>query len=604
MAKRFTKKSAAGEEVSAPPSIMARRVALAPPLPDWLKDEWMWGLLLILAVILTYAPVWWAGFVWDDGPFITDNPCIVGPLGLKEIWTTKSADLCPLTLTTIWAEHALWGLAPLPYHLVNVLLHTACAVLLWRVLLSLQMPNPGAWLGAALWALHPVQVESVAWVMEIKNMQSGLFFLLSILFFVKYLKAKNSDSEEETSGGWSYGLVLFFGALAMASKSSTVILPVVLCLCAWWMEGRWRWGTLATVIPLFFMSVAAGVLTVWVQKLSGSEDPRWIQTWPQRFATAGKIIWFYVGKLLWPHPLMAIYPQWEIDAGQWTSYLPLLAAIFVFSILWFERRSWSRPYFFAFVYFLAGLFPILGFFSVYAFRYSFVSDHFQYLAAMGPLSLAGAGLALFSNCIIPRRLWLPWAPAVGVLLTLGILSWQRTWIYANDQTLWTDTLSKNPYCWAVYDNLGMALGKSGQIDEAIVYLEKALAMNPNDAFPHNNLGYALSLKGRTDQAIIQLKEALQIDPGDAAAHNNLGQALFQKGQIYAAIVQFQEALEIAPNYIDAHNNLGIAFAEAGRVAEAITQFQEAVRLNPDDQGTQANLAKAEAMLQQRVQQKQ
>ena len=168
---------------------------------------------------------------------LTANPCIVGPLGLKEIWTTSAADICPLVLTTFWVEHALWGLAPLPYHLVNVLMHGACAVLLWRVLRSLRVQ--GAWLGAALWALHPVEVESVAWITEMKNTESGLFFLLSILFFVRWLRAKDLDGR--TGGGWNYALTLLFAALAMASKSSTVILPVVLCLCAWWMEGRWHW---------------------------------------------------------------------------------------------------------------------------------------------------------------------------------------------------------------------------------------------------------------------------------------------------------------------------------------------------------------------------
>ena len=187
---------------------------------------------------------------------LTANPCVVGPLGLKEIWTTNAADICPLTLTTFWVEHALWGLEPLPYHLVNVLLHGACAILLWRVLRSLRVQ--GAWLGAALWALHPVEVESVAWITEMKNTESGLFFLLSILFFVRWLRAKDFDGR--TGGGWNYALTLLFAALAMASKSSTVILPVVLCLCAWWMEGRWHWRNLARVVPIFLMSIAGQCL--------------------------------------------------------------------------------------------------------------------------------------------------------------------------------------------------------------------------------------------------------------------------------------------------------------------------------------------------------
>jgi len=270
------------------------KLTVAQQPPSRFTRDWLWGAVLILVVILTYLPVWWAGFIWDDHETVVANPVTAGPLGLREIWTTSAADICPLTLTTIWLGHTLWGLSPLPYHLVNVLFHGACAVVLWRVLRSLQVP--GAWLGAALWALHPVEVESVAWISEMKNTESGLFFLLSILFFVKLLKAK--DSNERTRNGWNYALILLFAVMAMASKSSTVILPVVLCLCAWWMEGRWKWRTLLKVGPIFLMSIVAGIVSIWEQKLRGADDSQWATTWSERLATAGDAAWFYLGKLV------------------------------------------------------------------------------------------------------------------------------------------------------------------------------------------------------------------------------------------------------------------------------------------------------------------
>jgi hypothetical protein len=327
-------------------------------LPSWFRRDWFWGLILILLVILVYTPVWRAGFIWDDDGHLTANHCIVGPLGLREIWTTGAADICPLTLTTFWVEHALWGLNPFPYHLVNVLMQGLSAVLLWLVLRDLRVQ--GAWLGAALWAIHPVGVESVAWISEMKNTESGLFFLLSILFFVRWLRAKELDGR--TGGGWNYALVLLFAALAMAAKSSTVILPVVLCLCAWWMEGRWHWRNLARVIPIFLIAVAASALSIWTQglKLVILADPRWDRNWPERLATAGDAVWFYLGKLLWPHPLITVYPRWQIDAGQWVSYLPFLALIVISSILWLKREPWSRACFFAFACFMAALLPVLG----------------------------------------------------------------------------------------------------------------------------------------------------------------------------------------------------------------------------------------------------
>jgi len=484
--------------------------AVAQRLPSWLSRDWVWGLILVLAVIVTYQPVWWAGYIWDDDAHLTANPCIVGPLGFKEIWTTSYADISPLTRSTFWLEHALWGLAPLPYHLVNVFQQAACAVLLWRVLLSLKIP--GAWLGAALWAVHPVEVESVAWITEMKNTESGLFFLLSILFFVKWLRTKYL--KERIGRGWCYTVSLVFAALAMASKSSTVVLPVVLCLCAWWMEGRWHWRNLARVAPIFLMSIAASAVSMWMQKLQlvTDTDPQWVRTWPERMAGAGDAVWFYLGKLVWPHPLITIYPRWKINAGEWLSYLPLLAVVIVLFILWLKRESWSRPWFFVFTYFLAALLPVLGLVDNTIFRYSLVFDHLQYLASMGPLAMAGAGLVRLADFIILEKLWLRTALYTGLLLTLGLLSWQRAWAYESEETLWTDTLAKNPNCWVGDNNLGRALNQKGQVDAAMALFQRALVFNPGYAEAYNNLGITLAEKGQLDQAIDRFQASLKITP--------------------------------------------------------------------------------------------
>jgi tetratricopeptide (TPR) repeat protein len=595
MAKRSKRKKARSNEI---PAKGGTTWAVAQGPSFWLSRDWVLGLILLLAVILVYLPVWWAGFIWDDNGVVTANPVIIGPLGLKEIWTTNAADICPLTLTTFWVEHALWGLAPLPYHLVNVLLHGACAVVLWRVLRSLQVP--GAWLGAALWALHPVQVESAAWIAEMKNTQSCLFFLLSIFFFVKWLRARETDIQ--IGDGWNYALTLLFSAMAMASKSSTVTLPVVLCLCAWWVEGRWHWRNLMKVGPIFLMSIAAGGVSMWTQglHLATVTDPQWVRTWPERMVTAGDAVWFYLGKLIWPHPLIAIYPRWQVDASLWFAYLPLLAVIIVLVVLWLKRESWSRSWFFVFAYFLVALFPAIGLINNTFFRYSFVADHFQYLADMGPLALAGAGMVEFAKFVIPKRPWMQSILVAGVLLILGILSWQRTWAYESEETLWTDTLAYNPNCWAAHNNLGFIFSQKGQVDEAIAQLQKALEINPNDAEAHNNLGKAFVQKGQADEAMVQYQKALEIDPSIAEARYNLGNALLRKGSVDEAMVQYQKALEINPNVAETHSNLGAALLQKGQVDEAIAQFQEALRLKPDYGDAQSNLAKAQAMARQKT----
>jgi len=560
---------------------------LAPPSRSWLRSDWVLGVVLVLAVIATYSPVWRAGFVWDDKVFVSANPVIVGPLGLKEIWTTHAGSVSPLTLTTFWLENALWGMAPMPYHLVNVLLHAACALVLWQVLRGLRIP--GAWFGAALWALHPLQVESVAWISETKNTQSCFFYLLTILFFVKSLETK--------AGGWNYTLTLLFAALAIASKFSTIVLPVVLGLCAWWIEGRWQWRHLIRLAPIFFMSAVAGALTFWLGTVEpGLPGEATARSWPELIAMAGDAFWFYVGKLFWPHPLMAIYPRWTIDASQWTSYLPVLAAIVILVIVWLKRQTWARPSFFALGYFLVVMLPFLGFIYQSFWRYSYVEDHLQYLAGMGLLALAGAGGIGLANSFFPGKPSLPAILGAAILLVLATLSWQRAWAFENDETLWTDNLAKNPNCWVGQNNLGIALFQKGQTEQAILHFQKALELNPNNAESHGNLGMALCLKGQVGEGMKHFQKALELSPNDGGVFFNLGVVLFQQGQLDQAMTQFQKALNVHPVYdvINANQGriydyLGKIFVRKGQLNEALTQFQNASAFSPNDAEVRSNL---------------
>ena len=580
---------------------------------SWFSRGWFPGMILVLAVILAYGPVWKADYIWDDDILLTNNTCVVGPFGLKEIWTTGAADICPLTLTTFWLEHKLWGLKPVPYHVVNVLLHAACAVALWQVLRRLKVP--GAWFGAALWALHPVQVESVAWISEMKNTESGLFYLLSIFCFLGWLKGRGS-----------YTLTLLFAALAMASKTSTVVLPVVLCLCAWWMEGRWHWRHLVKVWPIFLMALAAGIVSIWTQHLRGPGDSDWIRAWPEHLATGGAAIWFYLGKLVWPHPLMTIYPQAEVAPVRPFIYLPLLTVAGVLSIFWLKRGSWSRPCFFAFAYFLVALLPVLGLVKNAFFDYSLVFDHFQYLASMGPLALAGAGLVRLAEFLVPGKVWLRSAIGMAALLILGTLSWQYTRVFRDEGTLWTNMLEKDPNCWPAYTNLGIDLSKEGRNDEAISYFQKATELHPGDATTENDLGVLLNQKGlvdeamkhfqkaldsvpvyahahlhmadilvqrgQLDEAISHYRKALENTPYDPEAQVALGVALAQKGFVEEAKMHFQKAVEINPNYAEAQYNLGSALLQTGKFDESISHFQKALELNPSDFRIRNNLARA------------
>jgi tetratricopeptide (TPR) repeat protein len=608
------------------------------PRPLW-QETWLLTLLLIALVFVAYARVFNAGFIWDDESHLTQNPCVVGPLGLKEVWTTTRAVYYPLVLTTFWTLHKFVGLSPWPYHLLNVFLHAGSAVLLWQALRQLNVR--GAWLGAALWALHPVMVQSVAWVTELKNTQSGFFYLLSIFCFLKWderprirriLRIQGTTDQEEAVSrppwrlaGDGYCLMWFalslsFFILATLSKPSVVMLPVVLALCVWWRKGRIYWRDIAALGLFVLISALASVWTILEQKFhAGAIGAEWAQTWPERLIIAGRAIWFYLATLVWPDPLIFIYPRWEIGSSELTAYLPLLAALTGLLGLWLVRARWSRAVFFAAAYYAVSLFPVLGFFDVFFFRYSFVSDHFQYLASMGPLALAGASVTILVGrfCETPFDLASdtdalqsgvqgaavskpPWAlrkaPSFvlcGVfLLLLGFLTWRQTAIYHDLVTLYTETLTKNAGCWMAHYNLGIALNDRGKPDEAIGHYQQAIKLRPSYAEAHYNLGRILAQKGQLDAAVAHYDKALEINPADAEAHNNLGVSLFGSGRVDEAIAHYRKALGIQPDYAEASCNLANALLSKRDLDGAIVHYLACLALSPDQAEAQYNLASA------------
>jgi Tfp pilus assembly protein PilF len=559
--------------------------AAQPPAPGRRKD-WLPALVLAAAVCAAYTRVWHAGFIWDDDDHLTRNPCIVGPLGFGAIWTTAKAVYYPLVLTSFWAQHAVWGLNPLPYHLVDVALHAADAVLLWMVLRRLGVA--GAWLGAAIWALHPVQVESAAWITEQKNTQSCLFYLLAILFFLRWREAASGPVQSGFPRARAYGLALLFATLAILSKSSTVMLPVALGLCWWWMEPPWRWRRILSLAPFLMVSALASAWTVWEQKYANHAlGAEWSQTWPQRAVVAGKDVWFYLGKLLWPHPLMFIYPVWNTDASRLAAYLPLLGVIAGLGLLWLARNGPVRPVFFAAAYFVVSLVPVMSFFNVYFFRYSFVGDHFQYLASMGPLALAGAAIAVASRWVGGEKGIVYPVVSGALLLVLGMLTWLQCGMYYNLPTLWRWTLAENPDAWIAHFNLGDILLQEGRLDAAEAEFREDVRLVPSSEEGLGNLGNVLLMQGRTAEAISDYQKLLAVDPDSAEGHGNLSAALLRAGRVDEAIAEAQKAVELARHVNDdtgeSHNDaamlrvLAAAYARAGRYPEAIETAKMALQ---------------------------
>ncbi len=532
---------------------------------------------------LAYIPAWSGAKIWDDDRHIT-RPELSTLHGLEQIWVNPSAtqQYYPVVHTVFWVEHQIWGDAVFPYHFVNILLHGLSTLILLKILRRLNVP--GAWLGAALFALHPVQVESVAWISELKNTLSGAFCLASALVYLRF---------DETRERRSYVTSLAFFFLGLLSKTAIAPLPVVLAVVLWWKRGRVdSKRDIAPLLPLVGLGAGAGLLTAWLeQHYVGAQGTAFSFSFIERCLIAGRDFWFYLFKLLWPAKLTFIYPRWEISGADWWQYLFPLALILLLAVLWLLRKK-SRAPLTATLVFLGLLFPALGFINVYPFIYSFVADHFQYLACIGPLALIGAGITIAVDSFAPRpAIFRPLVYSV-LLLTLATLTWRQSRQYANVETIWRTTIARNPTSWMAESNLGLLLSERGDLDESIAHFEKVLQLRPTEPGGYSNLANALLRKGLIDEAMEQFQTAVLIAPDDADAQTNLGGALLEQGRFDDAIKYFSKALEKHPDHALAHNNLGKALLQKGDIDGAIREYQKTLDLQFDHADSHYNIGQA------------
>ncbi|HTQ38338.1 MAG TPA: tetratricopeptide repeat protein [Pirellulales bacterium] len=562
---------------------------------------WLPGLLLVAMVGLAYAPAFRGRYVLDDDVYVTGNSALRSADGLRRIWFEPGSvpDYYTLVYSTFWVEYHLWGLAPLGYHAVNIALHAISAVLLWRLLVRLCVP--GAWLAAAIFAVHPVCVESVAWIAERKNTLSLLFGLASMLCYLRFEPIENSPSparsmaETPCKFRWRYyaaALVLF--ALALLSKTQVVALPAVLLVLYWWKRGSIGWRTVIPLTPFFLLGFALAAVTVWIETVyNGASAADGAASLLERILIAGRALWFYPSKLIWPNPLTFINPRWTIDANVWWQYLFPLAAVTVLAVFWLARGKIGRGPLAAALIFAGLLLPVLGFCNVCYQRFSFVADHFQYHAAAALIALitaTGWKIAGRWTAIWARKM--AQAAAVAIVGVFMLLSWQQSRLYGSAEVLYRDTLTKNPDCWLAYNNLGNALEQAGRVDEAIAEYQAALQLKPDYAEAHVNLGTALAESNQTELAIEQYRQALTLKPNYAQAHNHLGVALAKAGQSQQALAEYQEALRLNPNDADAHNNWGTLLLDTGKRQAALEHFQAALLIDADDAAAHSNLGNA------------
>lgn len=526
--------------------------------------------LLVVATFLAYRPAWHGTQLWDDAAHLT-RPELRPLDGLRRIWLEPGAtqQYYPLTHTAFWIQYRLWGDETLGYHLVNVALHLATALLLFALLRRLQVP--GALLAAAVFALHPVHVESVAWITELKNTLSGALFFAAALAYLRF-------DEGRRRGAYALALALF--VLGLLAKTVVALLPAALLVVLWWRRGRLELRRdVLPLAPFFALGLVAGLATAWVERryVIGGLAVHFGLGARERVLLAGRAVWFYLGKLVWPAELVFLYPRWEISRGAWWAYLFPAGVVLLVIAAWALRRRWRGPLA-ALLYFLAALLPALGFVDVYPFRFSFVADHFQYLASAGVVAFACAlattwrerrGGAL--GRAVP-------AAALLVLGALGFLTFRQSRFYAGGETLWRATLERNPGCWLALNNLGvLALERREDAEAERLFLE-SLRWNPEYEAALNNCGFVLARRGRVEEAIGYYRRALAIWPDYPDAHVNLGNALFVKGRPGEAIGHYERAVARRPDLLEPRNNLALALVAVGRPAEAIPHFETALGL--------------------------
>ncbi len=561
---------------------------------------------LFAAVIAAYGPALRAGFIWNDSDYVT-APALRSLAGLWRIWTDVGAteQYYPVLHSWFWVQQWCFGDVATGYHVVNVLLHALAAGLLAVTLRRLAVP--GAWVAAFVFALHPVAVESVAWISEQKNTLSLVFYLGAALAYLRF---------EESRRARDYALASGLFALALLSKSVTATLPAALLVIAWWRRGRIEWlRDLRPLLPWLIAGAAVGLFTAWVEhRVVGARGADFELNFVERALLAGRVSWFYLGKLVWPSELIFIYPRWSVSAAvgwQWLFPLALLALLYG---TW-RVRGWSRTPLAALLFFLGSLFPTMGFFNVYAFQFSLVADHWQYLPMLGPIALAVGAATVASEKLRREQRVLAVAGGIALIALLGWRTWKQSGLYRDIETFYRRTLATNPDSWMSRNNLGLLLLDRGRADEALTHLREAARLKPQHAEVANNLGIAMRSSGRAADALAQFRRATELKdgyveaefnlalalaesgataeakehyrrvlarrPSHAKAANNLGNLLLGERDTPGAIELFRAAILAAPDFADAHHNFGVALFAKEQIPAAIAELRQALALDPE-----------------------
>ena len=539
------------------------------------------GWALGLLAVSVYLPALAGGFVWDDWGFVHE-PLIRRWHGLGSIWFSPSdhegeGHYWPMVYTTFWIEHKLWGFRPFGYHAVNLVLHAVNTILVWRLLLRLGAP--GAWLAAAVFAVHPVHVESVAWIIERKDLLSGLFCL-----WAAHAWLRHGDAPAPRT--LLLSLALF--AAALLSKSMAVTLPATFALLAWWRRGRVTWRDVRRLAP--FCALAAGLVAWDLTLYRDQNEYAFDYSLTERALIAARALWIYVGQLAWPAELPVLYPRWEVRAGDIRGWLALSGLAGVAAALWQGRRRMGRGPFAAAAFFMVTLSPVLGFVDFSFMRAAFVADRFAYLASIGPLALAAAGAAWGLRRLDGAGHVAAVVAICGLLAAASALTWRQAQVYRDDLTLARHTAAVAPEQYFGQLRLANQLIGSGDDDRALAAGRRAVRLaegrrGTDLAAARHTLGNAWLARDRPAEAE-RVFRALATGAREGSERHrayrlDVARALARQARYESALGIYREVLANQPGHYDAHVGQGQALLESGRFAGAAHAFRQALPLVRD-----------------------
>ena len=583
----------------------------------WGRQPVLAGVALCVMVAVSYYPALLAGFVWDDSIFAED-PEVHAWSGLWNIWFSpadigREAHYWPIMYTAFWLEHKLWGLAPFGYHLVNVLLYMVNVLLVWRLLRCLAVP--GAWAVAAVFAVHPMHVESVAWIIGRKDLLSGLFYMAAALCWIRSTDGVGDSRPEVrdppvpkehliTRSPWRRWLPdslrvprpgLYLAALgllaaAMLSKSVAVTLPVAFAILLWWKQGRVTWADACRIAPFFLVAscIAVADLSYYTSRREVDFD----HGLAEQALIAARALWFYAGKLVWPADLAVIYPLWDIDTGDPLAWGYLIAAVAVAALLWVGRNRLGRAPLAGAVFFAVTLSPVLGFVDYGYMRLSFVADRYAYLAGIGVISVL-VGAAAYGVTKLPNLLKIGTsAVLVAVLAVFGRLTWEQAGIYRDEITFYHHIISFNPGAQSIHRNLANALIHAGRRADAVAASRVEVEQFPDDARAHSTHGVALLAMGRPDEAAENFRRALELDPSQKNARHNMAEMRRSQGRFVESIEWYREVLDIDPEFAPAQSGMGGALFRLGRHEEAIETYRGMLEIDPEHAPAHAGIGYA------------